>query len=167
MAHTTEWLRPGIMLYGVSPFLKSIGFDYGLQPVMTLQSQIIAIRRVGPGEEVGYGGTWTAEEPSLIAVVGIGYGDGYPRHIAENTPVLIHNQRCPIVGRVSMDMLTVDITHIAQSVALGDSVTLWGKGLPAEQIAAQANTIAYELLSQVTHRVKKIYGYHPYTAEDK
>lgn len=145
-----QWVRPGIMLYGVSPMLQQKA-AVDLQPVMTLCSRIIAVRAIAAGETVGYGSAWQTPQATRLAVVAIGYGDGYPRNVANGTPVLVHGKRYPIVGRVSMDMLTIDIGHA--KVASGDEVVLWGKGLPVEEIACQAGTIAYELLCNITPRV--------------
>ena len=150
-----HWVRPGIMLYGVSPFNDSIGQDEGLQPVMTLTSKLIAINNFRKGHKVGYGGDWTCPEDMPVGVVAIGYGDGYPRVISADTPVVINGQRVPIIGRVSMDMITVDLRHLP-SAKVGDTVMLWGKGLPVEEIARCANTISYELLCRVTQRVRFI-----------
>jgi len=151
-----QWVRPGIMLYGVSPFENGSALEFDLQPVMNLSSRIIAINTLSKGQTVGYGSCWRAPASTCIAVVGIGYGDGYPRHIAENTPVLIEGKRYPIVGRVSMDMITVNL-GIDGTVNVGDKVLLWGEGLPVEEISLKASTIAYELLCQVTARVKFVY----------
>lgn len=148
-----EFVRPGIMLYGVSPFNDLPATDFDLLPVMTLQSQLIAIHDYAPGEAVGYGGTWVCPKPSRIGVVAIGYGDGYPRHAKNGTPVLIRGVRCLLAGRVSMDFITVDLSPCPDAV-LGDVVTLWGKGLPVEEVATCAETIGYELLCHVTARVK-------------
>ncbi|MDX2346745.1 MAG: alanine racemase [Legionella sp.] len=146
-------VRPGIMLYGVSPFFDQDGTSIGLKPVMQLISKITAIHDILPGETVGYGATWQAERPSKIAVVAVGYGDGYPRHIAPNTPVYIENQFVPIVGRVSMDMLMIDITDFKE-ITIGNRVELWGANLPVERIARAAGTIGYELLTQISPRVR-------------
>jgi len=155
-----HWVRPGIMLYGVSPFNsisnKNNVSGFNLLPVMHLSSRIIAINKIKKGQVVGYGSCWQAPEDSVIAVVGIGYGDGYPRHIKESTPVLIDGQRYPIVGRVSMDMICVDLGNSTRC-QMGDEVLLWGEGLPVEEIAEHASTIAYELLCQITARVKYVY----------
>ncbi|MCP4993882.1 MAG: alanine racemase [Gammaproteobacteria bacterium] len=147
-----DWVRPGIMLYGASPFTNGRGDVDGLQPVMTLQSQLIAINHYPQGAPVGYGGSWCCPEAMAVGVVAIGYGDGYPRHAPSGTPVLINGQRAPLAGRVSMDMLTVDLRNHPE-VRVGDSVVLWGRGLPAEEIAEQAGTITYELFCGVTSRV--------------
>jgi len=146
------WLRPGIMLYGVSPMLGQVGQQHGLQPVMTLKTSVIAVRELRKGEPVGYGATWRSEQDTRLAVVAMGYGDGYPRHARTGTPVLINGTRYPLVGRVSMDMLTVDIGRDS-AVKVGDEVVLWGKGLPAEEIAEAAQTIAYDLFCSMTRRV--------------
>ena len=151
-----DWLRPGIMLYGASPFAAATGTEHELQPVMTLKSQLIAIKRLQQGEAIGYGSTWVCPEPMCVGVVAIGYGDGYPRHIAQNTPVLLNGELANIVGRVSMDMVTIDLRQHPKA-KVGDEVTLWGEGLPVEVIARQANTISYELLCQVTARVVKCF----------
>lgn len=150
-----DWVRPGLMLYGVSPLLGKAGADHGLQPVMTLCSRVIAVRDVAAGETVGYGSAWQAQQSTRLAVVAIGYGDGYPRMVPNGTPVLLHGQRFPIVGRVSMDMLTIDIGQ--QAVKPGDEVVLWGQGLPVEEIAALVGTIPYELLCNITPRVDFVY----------
>ena len=146
------WVRPGLMLYGISPFAGTTGLDLGLRPVMTLQSCVIAVRELAPGDRVGYGGNWTAVRATRIAVVAAGYGDGYLRSTANGTPVLVNARRAPLAGRVSMDMLTVDVTELPQ-VAIGDPVVLWGEGLPVENVAAAAGTIPYELVCRVGSRV--------------
>lgn len=148
----SDWARPGIMLYGVSPFINGRGEQHDLCPVMSLRSQLIAVNHYRSGDPVGYGGTWRCPEPMPIGVVAIGYGDGYPRHVPNGTPVLLHGKRVPIVGRVSMDMLCVDLRECPKA-NIGDEVILWGAGLPVEEIAEAAGTIAYELLCKVTSRV--------------
>lgn len=150
-----DWIRPGIMLYGVSPFDNSVASDHQLQAVMNLQSEIIAIKHCRKGEGIGYGGTWICPEDMPIAVVAIGYGDGYPRHAENGTPILVNGVRTQLVGRVSMDMLTVDLRSIVNP-KIGDSVTLWGDGLPVEEIARCSRTIPYELLTSVTTRVRVV-----------
>jgi alanine racemase len=147
-----DWVRPGIMLYGVSPFADNTGDDLGLRPAMELMSTVIALRTVQRGERVGYGGVWRAREDSRIAIAAIGYGDGYTRHLGSGTPVLVRGRRAPLAGRVSMDMIAVDVTLIPET-RVGDEVTLWGAGLPVEELARQAGTIPYELLCSVTQRV--------------
>ncbi len=151
-----DWVRPGLMLYGVSPMADSAGADLGLQPVMTLSSSVIAVREVKAGEAVGYGGSWIAAHNTRLAVVAMGYGDGYPRAAGNNAEVMINGKRLPIVGRVSMDMITVDIG--TEPVAVGDKVILWGAELPVEQLAACVETIPYELLCNITSRVQFTYN---------
>ncbi len=148
-----DWVRPGIMLYGVSPFIGGRGPEDGLEPVMTFRSELIAINRVKKGEAIGYGGTWTCPEDMDVGVVAAGYGDGYPRHAPSGTPVLVNGRRLPLIGRVSMDMLTVDLRGMPEA-RIGDPVVLWGRGLPVEEIAERAGTIAYELLCGVAKRVE-------------
>ena len=148
--------RPGIMLYGVSPFVGETGDHRRLRPVMTLRSELIAVKHCRQGDAVGYGGAWLCPEDMRIGVVAIGYGDGYPRHAPAGTPVLVNGVVAPLIGRVSMDMICVDLReHGAAKV--GDEVVLWGEGLPAETVAEAASTIAYELFCGVTPRVPRDY----------
>lgn len=151
-----DWQRPGIMLYGVSPFIHSRAEEHQLQPVMTLSSKLIAIKPVKKGEAIGYGSTYVCDSDKTIGIVAIGYGDGYPRHAKTGTPVLVDKQRCALLGRVSMDMICVDLTEMPD-VTLDAEVILWGKGLAIEEVADAADTIAYELLCGVTRRVDFIY----------
>lgn len=148
----SEWARPGLMLYGVVPFRGESGADFGLSPVMSFETEVIAVKTVLPGESVGYCATWRAGRPSRIAIAAVGYGDGYPRATATGAPVLIDGRRAPLVGRVSMDMLTVDVTDLP-TVRPGDRVTLWGDGLPVEEVARYAGAIPYELTCGVSQRV--------------
>jgi alanine racemase len=148
-------VRPGILLYGVSPFQGSVGAELGLKPVMRLTSRLIAYKKVRAGESVGYGCAWRATEDCMIGVVTVGYGDGYPRHLPSGTPVMIKGKVCPLVGRVSMDLITVDISALTH-VQIGESVLLWGVELPVEHIAQYAETISYELLCQLTDRVTRV-----------
>jgi alanine racemase len=150
-----SWVRPGIMLYGVSPLIDTTAADHDLQPVMTLCSRLIAIKHCQAGDAVGYGGSWRCPEDMTIGVVAIGYGDGYPRAAALGTPVLINGRRVFLVGRVSMDMITVDLRQ-CPGASIGDDVVLWGEGLPVEEIARHAGTIAYDLLCGVTTRVRRL-----------
>jgi len=150
-----EWVRPGYMLYGNSPLLQDHPNAQGLQPVMTLTSAVISLRDVPVGEAVGYGATWVAQRPSRIATVTIGYGDGYPRPAPNGTPVLIKGQRAPLAGRVSMDMITVDVTDLPEA-RLGDEVVLWGAGLPLAEVARCAGTIGYELTTRMPARTPRI-----------
>ncbi|MFD2176521.1 alanine racemase [Veronia pacifica] len=147
-----EWVRPGISLYGVSPFSERKGLDFDLKPAMTLTSSLIAVRKVTPGESIGYGGTWVSMNETRVGVIAIGYGDGYPRMAPNGTPVLVNGRKVPVVGRVSMDMLMVDLGRDAED-KVGDEAILWGQGLPAEEVAAHIGTIAYELLVKLTSRV--------------
>lgn len=146
-----DWIRPGIIMYGVSP-INTPSQQYGLTPVMTLASSLIAVREHKKGEPVGYGGIWVSKKDTKIGVVAIGYGDGYPRNIPENTPVYLNGRRVPIVGRVSMDMLTVDLGADCQD-KVGDEVILWGKELPIEEIAHLTGVLSYELMTKLTPRV--------------
>lgn len=152
----SDYVRPGIMLYGLTPFNEPHPDADQLRPVMTLQSNIIAIRNIEAGERVGYGSTWQATQPSRIATVAIGYGDGYPRNAKSGTPVMVRGQRAYLAGRVSMDMLSIDITHIPE-VRIGDTVTLWGESLSANEVAQWADTIGYELVTRMPLRVPKNY----------
>ena len=146
-------VRPGIMLYGVSPFTNQTGLELGLRPVMRLMSAVSAIHHYPAHAPIGYGGTWQSDKPTVIGIVAIGYGDGYPRHIAPNTPVWINGSIVYIVGRVSMDMLTIDLTDCFD-VKVGDEVELWGENLPVETIAKYAQTSPYELICQTSSRVR-------------
>ncbi len=151
-----DWIRPGIMLYGVSPCALS-ATTLGLRPVMTLVSRVIAVKTVLAGECIGYGGRWCVPTDTRIAIVAVGYGDGYPRHAPSGTQVLVNGSLASLVGRVSMDMITIDVSDL-DDVQVDDPVVLWGVGLPVEQLALQAGTIAYELLCGVTKRVPCIEG---------
>jgi alanine racemase len=146
-----DWVRPGLMLYGASPFADKIGRDFDLQPVMSLCSRLIAITQVKKGGKIGYDGTYTAPEDMLIGVVGVGYGDGYPQFAKNGTPTRVNGVECPLAGRVSMDMLTVDLRH-QPNAKMGDPVVLWGDGLPVERVASFCNTSAYEILTRMTPR---------------
>ncbi len=148
-----DWVRPGLALYGASPFANETSYSHGLKPVMTLESTVLTVRDVKRGETVGYAGAWRAGRDSVIAIVAAGYGDGVPRSLANGTPVLIGGARYDLVGRVSMDMLAVDVTD-APKVASGDKAILWGDGLPVEEVAVHAGTIPYELLCGLSQRVK-------------
>jgi alanine racemase len=149
-----DWARPGIMLYGGSPFpdMKSAA-DLGLRPVMTLASEIIGVQQLAPGESVGYGCTFIAERPMRIGIVACGYADGYPRHAPTGTPVLVSGRRTRTLGRVSMDKLCVDLTDLPPKVGPGDTAILWGEGLPADEVATAAGTISYELFCALAPRV--------------
>lgn len=148
-------IRPGIMLYGASPFVGGRGEQEGLRTVMTLESRLIAINHYPRGAAVGYGGTYSCPEAMAVGVVAVGYGDGYPRHAPSGTPVLLNCRRVPLVGRVSMDMISVDLRSQPQA-QIGDPVVLWGRGLPVEEVAEHAETISYELFCGVSGRVPRV-----------
>lgn len=148
-----EWVRPGIMLYGISPIPTMTAEELQLRPAMTLSTQLIAIRAVKQGETVGYNGIWRAERDSLVGIAAVGYGDGYARNMQSGAPVLVNGKETKVVGRVSMDMTAVDVTGLDARV--GDVVTLWGQGLPVERVAPYAGTIAYELVCGINQRVAK------------
>jgi alanine racemase len=150
-----DWVRPGIMLYGVSPLEQQDAVQLDLKPVMTLQTSLIAIHARRKGEPIGYGGDWRCPQDMPIGVAAIGYGDGYPRHAAPGTPVLVNGSRVSLVSRVSMDMITLDLCSQPQA-NVGDPVVLWGQGLPIEVVAKSAGTIAYELLCHVTERIPRV-----------
>jgi len=148
-----DWVRPGIMLFGISPFPDTTGAMLGLRPIMSLHSRLISVKTIAAGETVGYGSGWRCERPTRLGVIAIGYGDGYPRYAKPGTPVLVNGVRVPLIGRVSMDMITVDLA--AQPGAKpGDPVTLWGEDLPVEEIARHAETIPYTLVCGITPRVQ-------------
>ena len=147
-----DWVRPGIMLYGCSPFVEGAEPGLGLEPVMTLRTRLIAINQLEAGAPIGYGRTYHCPEAMPVGVAAIGYGDGYPRHAPSGTPVLVGGQRAPLVGRVSMDKITIDLRGVPDA-AVGDEVVLWGRGLPVEEVAHAAGTIGYELLCGVHGRV--------------
>ena len=151
-----DWVRPGVMLFGASPLLNWRQHNSALKPVMTLKSTIIAIQELNVGETVGYGANWVTKRPSRIAVVAIGYGDGYPRALPNGAPILLNGKVAGIVGRISMDSISIDITDFPDT-QVGASVTLWGQGLAVENIAELANTIPYELLCQISLRVPRAY----------
>src|SRR5690606_6212890 len=147
-----DWVRPGIVLYGCSPFADRSAQALGLRPAMTLASELIATRRLGPGERVGDGLSFEAREALDVGVVACGYADGFPRHAPTGTPVPVNGKRTRIVGRVSMDVITVDLSGIPEARA-GTPVTLWGEGLSADEVAAAAGTLSYELLCALAPRV--------------
>ncbi len=153
-AHTHgAWVRPGIMLYGGSPMpALASAVDIGLRPVMTLESALIAVQTLQAGDRVGYGGTFVADREMRIGVVACGYADGYPRHAPHGTPILVDGVHTRTLGRVSMDMLACDLTNIPDA-HIGSHVTLWGEGLAADDVAAAAGTISYELFCALAQRV--------------
>lgn len=147
-----DWVRPGIMLYGASPFADTTAQQLGLKPAMTLSSRMIATQELDAGDEIGYGALFRADRPMRIGIVACGYADGYPRHAPNGTPILVNGQHAQLIGRVSMDMLCVDLSNLPDA-QVGSSVVLWGAGLPIEQVARAAGTISYELMCAVTKRV--------------
>ena len=150
-----DWVRPGGALYGVSVVDGRSGADFGLRPAMTLSTRLIAVNRIEKGERIGYAGAWTCPEDMPVGVAAIGYGDGYPRHVPAGTPVLLNGRAVPIIGRVSMDLMTLDLRSQPEARP-GDAVVLWGEGLPVEDVAAAADTIGYELICSITRRVRFI-----------
>ncbi len=152
-----EWVRPGIMLYGSSPFAEKSAEELGLKPVMTLSSRIIAVQAIRAGDGVGYGPMFRAEKDMRIGIVACGYADGFPRHAPNGTPVLVQGRKSETVGRVSMDMLMVDISDI-RDAGIGSDVVLWGEGNPVEQVAQACGTISYELLCAISPRVPVSYS---------
>ncbi len=150
-----EWVRPGIMLYGASPLIGHSAAELGLKPVMTLQSQLIAVHHRKRGAAVGYGGDWVCPEDMPVGVVAIGYGDGYPRHAPPGTPVAVNGERVPLIGRVSMDMITVDLRTQPQA-RVGDPAVLWGMDPSVDEVATLVGTISYELLCCVTSRIPRV-----------
>jgi len=148
-------VRAGGALYGLSVVSGKTGAYFGLKPVMKLSTRLIAINRIARGERIGYSATWECPEDMDVGVAAIGYGDGYPRSVPSGTPVLINGQRVPLVGRVSMDLMTIDLRTLPHA-KVGDEVTLWGPELPVEQIADAAGTISYELTCSITRRVRAV-----------
>ncbi len=151
-----DWVRPGLMLYGVSPLEGKSAKALGLIPAMTLKAPLISVRKHKQGEPVGYGASWESPHDTKLGVIAIGYGDGYPRNAPEGTPVYINGRIVPIVGRVSMDLMTVDLGADATD-KVGDEAILWGEQLPVEIVASHIGTIAYELVTKLTQRVHKYY----------
>lgn len=148
-----QWVRPGLVLYGVSPQAEREGGDWDLRPVMSLESGLIAVRRLRAGEPVGYGADWHCPEDMPVGILAMGYADGYPRHTPSGTPILVNDRLCALLGRVSMDMLAVDLRACPEA-RVGDPALLWGRGLPVERIAGAAGTIPYELLCRVHKRLQ-------------
>lgn len=151
----SQWVRPGIMLYGISPFAGDCGRDHDLRPAMTLTSRLLAINDIPEGGAIGYGGTYTTPQAMPVGAAAVGYADGYPRHVPSGTPVLVDGVSVAMVGRVSMDTITVDLRG-HEAARIGSPVVLWGDGLPVEFIAHAAGTIAYELLCRVGSRVPRV-----------
>jgi alanine racemase len=146
-----DWVRPGIMLYGGNPFISGTAAEHQLRPVMRLTTRLIAVRSLQAGESAGYGGRFTAPETMPVGVAAIGYGDGYPRHAPDGTPIVVNGQRTQLIGRVSMDLIMLDLRGIAARV--GDCVECWGEHLPIDEVASAASTISYELMCQMSGRV--------------
>jgi len=147
-----DWVRPGIMLYGGSPFADEAAANFDLKPVMTLRSHILAVQDIATGERVGYGGMFVAGRPTRVGIVACGYADGYPRHAPSGTPILVAGQRTKTLGRVSMDMMACDLTDLPEA-GVDSPVVLWGEGLPADEVATAAGTISYELFCALAKRV--------------
>jgi alanine racemase len=147
-----DWVRTGGLLYGLSVVDGKSAADFGFRPAMTLSTRLIAVNRIGKGERIGYNGTWTCPEDMPVGVAAVGYGDGYPRSAVAGTPVLVGDRRVPLIGRVSMDLITLDLRD-APGAAIGDRVVLWGSELPVETVAAQSGTISYDLTCGMTRRV--------------
>jgi alanine racemase len=152
----TEWVRPGLMLYGISPLPQQDSAGLGLRPAMTLATQLIAVRRVPTGEGVGYNALWRAPRDSVIGIAAIGYGDGYARNVRSGAPVLVNGHAANVAGRVSMDMTAIDVSEVPNA-KVGDPVVLWGEGVPAERVAPYADTIAYELVCGIAQRVTRVW----------
>jgi len=148
-----DWVRPGGALYGISVVAGRSGADFGLRPAMTLSTCLIAVNRIGTGECIGYSATWQCPEDMPVGVAAVGYGDGYPRAVPSGTPVLVNGRAATVIGRVSMDLLGIDLRGHPQA-RVGDPVILWGDGLPIETVAAAADTIGYELACSITRRVQ-------------
>lgn len=156
VAGAFDWSRAGIMLYSGAPLLGSTGMALGLEPVMTLESRLIAVRDLQAGEAVGYGATWQAPQATRMGIVAIGYADGYPRHTPSGTPIAVNGRRVPLIGRVSMDMLAVDLGSLPEA-RVGDPVELWGALVSVDEVAWSGGSISYELLTGVTARVPRVY----------
>lgn len=150
-----DWVRPGIMLYGCSPFAETSAAQLGLRPVMTLASRILAVQDIKAGDSVGYGSAFVADGPMRIGVVACGYADGYPRHAPTGTPLLVEGRRTRTIGRVAMDLICCDLTAMPET-GVGAGVVLWGEGMPADEVAASAGTVSYELLCALAPRVRVI-----------
>jgi alanine racemase len=148
-----DWVRPGGMLYGLSTFARRMGRDLGLRPAMSLSTRLISVRDCAAGDRIGYGGSYTCPHAMRVGIAAIGYGDGYPRHAPSGTPVRVAGQSASVVGRVSMDLLAIDLSA-APAAEVGSDVLLWGPALPVERIAEAAGTIGYELVCGVTRRVQ-------------
>lgn len=151
-----DWTRPGLMLYGASPLAEVSSRTAALRPAMTLESALISVRDLRAGDPIGYGGRFVCDRPMRVGVAAIGYADGYPRHARDGTPVAVNGRRARIIGRVSMDMITLDLTDMEEA-RLGDPVELWGETIPAEEVARSSDTIVYQLFTGVSRRVPLLY----------
>jgi alanine racemase len=156
-ASHANWVRPGIMLYGSSPMLEKHRDDYGLQAVMSFYAPVVAVHQLKKGDSIGYGATWTCDNDGWFAVVACGYADGYPRHLPSGTPVWVNGEKASLVGRVSMDLIVVNIDQI--DVDVGDAVELWGKHINIDEIARAADTISYELLCNAGNLCQQTHCY--------
>jgi alanine racemase len=155
-----DWVRPGISLYGSSPLLNKTSADLKLKPSMTMLSKVITVKNIDAGDTVGYGAAWQAKQKTLIAIVAVGYADFYPRIVQNTAVVWIKNKKCPIIGRVSMDMLAIDCsTFNINEITIGEQVELWGGNITIDEVAKSCNTISYELYTRITSRVEKVYVY--------
>ena len=150
------WVRPGLALYGISPFADQCGADLGLKPAMRFVSRLIAVKTLSKGASVGYGGTWQSQRDTVLGIVAAGYGDGYSRYIPAGSPVIVNDRRVEIAGPVSMDLMAVDLGPAATD-KVGDPVLLWGDELPVEEVAKHAATIPYQLVCGVTNREKSVF----------
>ncbi len=150
-----DWVRPGIMLYGISPFADKTGLDLNLKPVMTVRSHLLRVDQRKAGDSIGYGGTWQCPENMPVGVVAMGYADGYPGYLREQAPILVEGKVCKVIGRVAMDLLMVDLRQNLHAKA-GDEVVLWGKGLPVEKVAHAAQTVPYTLTTAISFRASRI-----------
>ena len=148
-----DWVRPGIALYGASPLADRTAASLGLKPVMTFRTELIAVQRFRKGDTVGYGGAFVCPEDMPVGIAAVGYGDGYPRLMKEGAPVLLNDMRCPLIGRISMDMAAVDLRYSPRA-AVGDKVTLWGEGLPVDEVSPYCDRLSYDLLTSIQYRVR-------------
>ena len=148
-----NWVRPGLALYGASPVVGKSAREMGLEPVMSFESRLISVKTIAAGSGVGYGSNWKARRDTVVGVAAVGYGDGYPRHLKSGTPVLVNGRRVALIGSVSMDLISIDLTDVPVA-NVGDRVVLWGGHLPIEEIAARADTIPYELMCGLSQRVE-------------
>lgn len=152
-----QFIRPGVCLYGVSPFDSASAQNLNLKPVMTLKTSLIAINQLKKGDFVGYGAQYTCDEDMPVGVVAFGYGDGYPFTAQNGTPILINDTRCPLVGRVAMDMLMVDLRPCKVPPSIGDTVTLWGEDLPLEDVVHHTQDITWNMITSIQNRVKFVW----------